>query len=82
LIDQFRFSAPEPASPIAEYAELPLEVPEEGEDEAAPEGPKFDDSEDAALIAETQKRQLKKKGYNPKADKSKAKSKPTPQKAA
>ncbi|GAA5830820.1 hypothetical protein JCM3766R1_003438 [Sporobolomyces carnicolor] len=72
--------ASEPASPIAEYAELPLEVPEGGEEEAsaaaARAGPKFDDSEDAALIAETQKRQLKKKGYNPKADKSKAKSKP------
>ncbi|GAA5987162.1 hypothetical protein JCM5350_003866 [Sporobolomyces pararoseus] len=74
--------APEPASPIAEYAELPLEVPEDGEEAAAPEGPKFDDSEDAALIAETQKRQLKKKGYNPKADKSKAKAKPAPQKAS
>ncbi|GAA5912526.1 rRNA (cytosine-C5-)-methyltransferase NOP2 [Sporobolomyces salmoneus] len=67
--------APEPASPIAEYSELPLEVPEDGEDVPAQDGPKFDDSEDAALIAETQKRQLKKKGYNPKADKSKAKGK-------
>ncbi|GAA5931954.1 rRNA (cytosine-C5-)-methyltransferase NOP2 [Sporobolomyces koalae] len=72
--------APEPASPIAEYSELPLEVPEESDEAPAPDAPKFDESEDAALIAETQKRQLKKKGYNPKADKSKAKAK-APKKA-
>ncbi|BGP14476.1 hypothetical protein JCM10213_004598 [Rhodosporidiobolus nylandii] len=65
--------APEPASPTLPFEPLPLE----GDDSApasavAANAPTFDDEEDAKLIQETKKRQFKKKGLNPKADKSKA----------
>ncbi|GAA5821475.1 hypothetical protein JCM11251_004640 [Rhodosporidiobolus azoricus] len=62
-------SVPEPVSPTLPFAPLPLN----GEDETpAEDGPTFDDAEDAKLIEESKKRQFKKKGLNPKADKSKA----------
>ncbi|GAA6062634.1 hypothetical protein JCM10212_000296 [Sporobolomyces blumeae] len=67
--------APEPASPDASYVDLPTELTEENDGEPAADAPKFDDAEDASLIAETQKRQLKKKGLNPRADKTRAKAK-------
>ncbi|GAA5907338.1 hypothetical protein JCM6882_002810 [Rhodosporidiobolus microsporus] len=63
-------AVPEPVSPTLPFAPLPLS----GDDDAEPaeDGPTFDDAEDAKLIEESKKRQFKKKGLNPKADKSKA----------
>lgn len=52
---------------------MPLTEEAEGDDAAAAAGaPTFDDAEDSKLIDETRKRQLKKKGLNPRADKAKA----------
>ncbi|GAA5974248.1 hypothetical protein JCM11641_003351 [Rhodosporidiobolus odoratus] len=66
-------AVPEPVSPTLPFEPLPLA----GDDAdttpaAAPNAPTFDDAEDAKLIEETKKRQVKKKGLNPRADKSKA----------
>ncbi|GJN87166.1 hypothetical protein Rhopal_000111-T1 [Rhodotorula paludigena] len=62
--------APEPASPTLPYEPLPTTAAEESAPSAS--GPSFDDAADAKLIEETKKRQFKKKGLNPRADKSKA----------
>ncbi|GAA5930592.1 hypothetical protein JCM1841_006815 [Sporobolomyces salmonicolor] len=64
--------APELASPIDDYVDLPIVLGEDEDGETATAAPKFDDAEDAALIKDAKKRQLKKKGLNPRADKSKA----------
>jgi hypothetical protein len=70
-------TAPEPVSPTLPYEELPLT----GDDDATPasttaaavaSGPSFDDAEDSKLIQESKNRQFKKKGLNPRADRSKA----------
>ncbi|POY72505.1 hypothetical protein BMF94_4331 [Rhodotorula taiwanensis] len=59
--------APEPVSPTLPYAPLTEEVDEEEGD-----APVFEEEEDTKLIDETRRRQMKKKGLNPRADKSKA----------
>lgn len=64
-------AAAEPVSPTLPYAPLPLTEDAEA-DETAAGAPTFDDAEDTKLIDETRKRQLKKKGLNPRADKAKA----------
>ncbi|GAA6037280.1 hypothetical protein JCM8097_008660 [Rhodosporidiobolus ruineniae] len=64
-------SAVEPVSPTLPFAPLPLNGDDVDEDTNEP-APTFDDAEDAALIAAARKKQLKRKGLNPKADKSKA----------
>ncbi|KWU44134.1 NOL1/NOP2/sun family putative RNA met, partial [Rhodotorula sp. JG-1b] len=61
----------EPVSPTLPYAPLPMTDDAEA-DETAADAPTFDDAEDTKLIDETRKRQLKKKGLNPRADKAKA----------
>ncbi|GAA6053838.1 hypothetical protein JCM3770_004743 [Rhodotorula araucariae] len=63
----------EPMSPTLPYETLPLNEDEEAAVAAADaSAPTFDDAEDTKLIAETKKRQFKKKGLNPRADRSKA----------
>ncbi|GAA6011389.1 hypothetical protein JCM10207_008323 [Rhodosporidiobolus poonsookiae] len=62
----------EPVSPTLPFEPLPLTEEDESAAAAAPAGPTFDDAEDEQLINESKKRQFKKKGLNPKADKSKA----------
>jgi ribosomal RNA methyltransferase Nop2 len=64
-------SVAEPVSPTLPYAPLPM-TDEADADETAADAPTFDDAEDTKLIDETRKRQLKKKGLNPRADKAKA----------
>ncbi|BGP46473.1 rRNA (cytosine-C5-)-methyltransferase nop2 [Rhodotorula kratochvilovae] len=63
----------EPMSPTLPYETLPLtEAEEAAAANADADAPTFDDEEDTKLIAETKKRQFKKKGLNPRADRSKA----------
>ncbi|GEM07043.1 nucleolar protein NOP2 [Rhodotorula toruloides] len=64
---------PEPASPTLPYEPLPLNEKDEQEAaEAKEDAPAFDDEEDAKLIEESRRKIAKRKGLNPKADKSKA----------
>ncbi|TNY20842.1 nucleolar protein NOP2 [Rhodotorula diobovata] len=64
--------APEALSPTLPYETLPINEDEEAAAAEGGDGPTFDDDEDAKLIEETRKRQFKKKGLNPRADKGKA----------
>ncbi|GAA5921448.1 hypothetical protein JCM3775_003052 [Rhodotorula graminis] len=65
--------APEALEPTLPYETLPInEDEEEAAAAAADDGPTFDNDEDEKLIEETKKRQFKKKGLNPRADKGKA----------
>ncbi|GAA6018475.1 hypothetical protein JCM8202_001391 [Rhodotorula sphaerocarpa] len=61
----------EPVSPTLPFAPLPLTDDADSADSDG-DAPAFDESEDTKLIDETRKRQMKKKGLNPRADKSKA----------
>lgn len=68
-----RLAVPEPASPTLPFEPLPLTEKDEQDAAAAKEdAPAFDDEEDAKLIEESRRRLAKKKGLNPRADKSKA----------
>ena len=66
-------AAPEALEPTLPYETLPInEDEEEAAAAAADDGPTFDNDEDEKLLEETKKRQFKKKGLNPRADKGKA----------